>query len=121
MYRKIIIPENKKQVHSNRKKRKDEMDFWINSTFSYLIGFITISFIYLIWSLNTWATQWYEIRDLEREKQDLLIQKETLEVKISDLESRRNIDKSDSRQKMEKIEDPDFIVIRNWVNYAFNK
>ena len=121
MYRKIIIPESTKQVRPNRKKRKDEMDFWVNSTFTYLIGFIAVSFIYLIWSLNTWATQWYEIRDLEREKQNLLLQKETLEVKISDLESLKNIEESESKQKMEEVENPDFIVIKNWVNYVFNK
>lgn len=121
MYRKIIIPETKKQVYSNRKKRKDEMDFWVSSTFSYLIGFIVISFIYLIWSLNTWATQWYEIRDLERDKQNLLLQKETLETKIYNLESLETIEKSESKEQMEEIKDPDFIVIRNWINYAFNK
>jgi len=116
-----MMPEAKKQIQSKRKKRKDEMDFWINSTFSYLTGFIAVAFIYLIWSLNAWATQWYEIRDLERTKQDLLLQKETLEVKISNLESRNSIDESDSRKQMEEVENPDFIVIRNWVNYAFNK
>ncbi len=121
MYRKIIIPKSKKQVKSNRKKRKDEVNFWINSTFSYLTGFIVASFIYLIWSLNTWATQWYEIRDLEREKQNLLLQKETLEVKISDLESLKNIEESKSRKKMQEIKNPDFIVIKNWVKYVFNR
>jgi len=121
MYRKIIIPETKKQVCSNRKKRKDDMDFWVSSTFSYLIGFISIALIYLIWSLNVWATQWYEIRDLEMEKQNLLLQKEILETKIYNLESLETIKKSKSKEQMEKIENPDFIVIKNWVNYAYNR
>ncbi len=121
MNKKIIVPSLRKQVFSNRKKKKDDIVFWINSTFNYLIAFISISFIYLIWSLNTWATQWYEIRYLEREKQNLLLQKETLEVKISDIESLDTINKSEVKNRMEETDSPDFIVIRDNVKYAYSR
>jgi len=120
MHSKIILPDYTKKTSSSRKQKKDEMNFWINSTFSYLVGFISVSFIYLIWSLNVGATQWYDIRDLEREKQNLLLQKEQLDAKIFKLESSDTIKNSESKKQMEEIENPDFIVIRNWINYAYN-
>ena len=121
MHWEVILPEKSKKVSFNRKKRMDEMSFWINSTFSYLIVFISVSFIYLIWSLNVWATQWYEIIKLEKEKQDLLLKKGQLDTKIFKLESSDTIKNSESKKQMEKVENPDFIVIKNWINYVYNK
>jgi len=46
-----------------------------------------------VWSLNANATAGYEIRELEREKNQLLSEKEIIRVKISQLESSDNIDK----------------------------
>jgi len=43
-----------------------------------------------------------------------LLQKELLDVKISNLESLKNIESSnDFDSIMEKVENPDFVVIRN--------
>ena len=120
MHSNMLIREKSQIYTTKRKKRIDDINFWINSTFSFLLWLIAVCFIYLIWSLNVWATQWYDIRTLEVEKQNLLIQKEQLETKISTLESFDTIRNSDSYWEMEKIEHPDFIVIRNGINYAYN-
>jgi len=47
------------------------------------------------------------------QKQNLLLQKELLDVKIAKLESLENIVNSEDLQNMEKVEDPDFAIIRN--------
>lgn len=120
MHSNMLITDYSQRSCTKRKKRIDDINFWINSTFSFLLWLIAVCFIYLIWSLNVWATQWYDIRELEVEKQNLLIEKEQLETKISTLESFDTIRNSKSYEKMEKIESPDFIVIRNWINYAYN-
>jgi len=104
---------------SSRKKRKDDVSLWINSTFRFLTIFIAWLFIYYVWILNVNATQWYEIRTLELEKQNLLLQQELLDVKIAKLESLNNIKKEDT-DLMEKIESPKYAIIKNWVSYAFN-
>jgi len=118
---KAMIKNYDSKFYSNRKKKKDAIYFWISSTFSYLLGFITIAFIYYIWILNVNATQGYNIRTLEMQRQNLLLQKELLDVKISNLESLKTIEGSDDFNSiMEKTENPDFVVIKNWVNYAYN-
>ena len=118
---KAIVRDYKPKFYSNRKKKKDAIYFWINSTFSYLLWFIIIAFIYYIWILNVNATQGYNIRTLEMQRQNLLLQKELLDVKISNLESLKTIENSKNFNSiMEETEDPDFVVIKNWVNYAYN-
>ena len=115
-----ILKDYEKSYSSNRKRKKDEIYFWINSTFSFLLAFIAILFVYYVWILNTNATQWYDIIHLEKEKQDLLLQKELLDVKISNLESLKLIENEDNFDNiMEEVENPDFAIIRNWVNYAY--
>jgi len=118
---KAFIKDYESNFYSKRKKKKDDFFQWINNTFSYLLGFIVLLFVYYIWILNVNATQGYNIRTLEMERQKLLLQKELLDVKISNLESLKNIEESnDFDNLMEKAEDPDFVVIKNWVNYAYN-
>lgn len=117
---KAMLKDYNRNFSSKRKKKKDEMYFWINSTFSFLLAFIAGLFIYYVWILNVNATQWYDIRVLEVQKQNLLLQKELIDVKIAKLESLENIVNSEDLKNMEKVEDPDFVVIRNWVNYAYN-
>lgn len=116
----ILLKDYETKFSSNRKKKKDEIYFWVNSTYSFLLVFIISLFIYYIWILNINATQWYNIRTLEMERQNLLLQKELLDVKISNLESLKNIKGSNELDSIiEKVEDPDFVVIRNWVIYAY--
>ena len=117
----IIAKNYEKKFFSKRKARKEEFLFWVNYTFSLLLGLVILLFIYYVWILNINATKWYDIRKLEIEKQNLLLQNELLEVQISNLESLTNIEQeSDIKNIMEKTENPDFAVIRNWVDYAYN-
>ena len=82
---------------------------------------MSILLLYYVWILNVNATKWYDIRELEQTKRELSIQKELLKVQLSDLESLSNIESDTSLLKnMEEIKDPDYIVIKKWVQYVYN-
>lgn len=85
-----------------------------------MLGFVASLLIYYVWILNVNATQGYNIRQLQNEKRALLLEKELLDVKIAELESLDNILNSDDIQDMEKVENPDFIVIKNDTQYVYN-
>jgi hypothetical protein len=49
-----------------------------------------------------------------------LIEKELLDVKIAELESLSNILQKEDTKEMEKVEDPDYLVIKENVQYVYN-
>jgi hypothetical protein len=48
------------------------------------------------------------------------MEKEKLDVKIAELESLSNIMTDTDLKNMEKIENPDYLVIKNNVQYVYN-
>ncbi|MDR1988034.1 MAG: hypothetical protein LBQ24_04765 [Candidatus Peribacteria bacterium] len=76
--------------------------------------------LYYVWMLNASATQGYTIRDLEVEKNKLLMEKAKLDVQIAELDSLSNIMNSTDLQNMEKIENPNYLVIKDNVQYTYN-
>ena len=82
-----------------------------------VIGFLLI---YYVWILNVNATKGYNIRNLEIEKRQLMIEKERLDVKIAELESITNIIEEWDSNDMVPIEDPDYVVIKSDVQYVYN-
>ncbi len=60
------------------------------------------------------------IRQLELKKSNLLIEQQLLDVKIAELESLSTILKEDDLENMEKIENPDYLVIKEGVQYVYN-
>jgi hypothetical protein len=75
-----------------------------------MIGFIFLLLIYYIWIINTNATKWFNIRELEQQKKNLMIEREQLEVKIANLESLDWIkdENMENVENMEKVENPDY-------------
>gem|GEM_PF-400756 len=117
---KVVLKESNKNFFSLRKKEKESIEFGFNSTYTVLIALIGCLLIYYVWILNVNATQGYNIRQLEIEKNNLLLQKDLLDVKIAELESLGNILKEEDTKGMEKIEDPDYLVIKEGVQYVYN-
>lgn len=85
-----------------------------------MVGLIWFLLIYYVWILNVNATQWYYIKQLEIEKNQLKITKSLLDVKIAELESLQNILKDEDIGEMEKVENPDYLVIKENVQYVYN-
>ncbi len=116
----ILNNIEQKNFVSKRKLKKDDFLWNIKNTYSFLLTIVVWLLIYYVWILNVNATQWYNIRKLEIEKRNLLMEKEILEVKIAELESSSNITKKDL-EWMEKIDDNDknFLVIKNNIQYTY--
>ena len=117
---KVVLKEANKNFFSERKKEKESIEFWFNSTYIVLMGLIGCLLIYYVWILNVNATQGYQIRQLEIEKNKLQLQSDLLDVKIAELESLGNLLKEEDIENMEKVEDPDYLVIKEGVQYVYN-
>ncbi len=116
-----ILTKNKIPNFSyQRKQQKEYFNFWITSTYIALLSIIVWLLLYYVWILNVNATKWYDIRILEREKRSLLIEKELLDVKIAELESLSTILDEDNIKNMEKAENPNYLVIKENVQYVYN-
>jgi len=116
---KAIITDYNKEFVSNRKLKKDSFLLNIKSTYSILLTVVVALLLYYVWILNVNATKGYNIRQLEIEKRNLLMEKELLDVKIAELESLDNILNKEDTKWMEKAEDNDFLVIKNNVAYTY--
>ncbi len=121
MHPKIVLSEDKKPFISKRWTQKQNIKYDISFTYIIMISFIFVLLIYYIWTINVNATKGFNIRQLELEKKNLLIEKEQLKVEISKLESLDNI-KDEDKQNMEDIksEEHDYLVIKEWINYVYN-
>lgn len=117
---KVILKENTQNFLSERKKERIELEYGFNSTYLFMIGLIACLIIYYVWIINVNATQGYNIRQLEIEKRNLTVEKQLLDVKIAELESLTNILNNDEVKNMEKVENPDYLVIKEGVNYVYN-
>ena len=57
---------------------------------------------------------------MELQKRNLLMEKERLDMKIAELESLTNIMNDSDLKNMEKVNDPNFLVIKDDVQYVYN-
>ncbi len=120
MNQKIVSEDFSKNFFSKRKKEKEKLNFWVNSTYLLLLSVITGLLLYYVWILNVNATQWYNIRQLEIEKKNLMMEKERLDVKIAELQSLSNIMTEEDLKNMEKVKKPDFLVVKDNVEYVYS-
>ncbi|MDD3145065.1 MAG: hypothetical protein PHV23_03045 [Candidatus Gracilibacteria bacterium] len=120
MNTKVVTKDFSQNYFSKRKKEKEKFTFGVNSTYIALLSIISMLLLYYVWILNVNATKGYNIRQLEIEKKNLLMEKEKLDVKIAELESLSNIMTDTDLKNMEKIEDPDYLVIKDNVQYVYN-
>lgn len=116
----IVTQDFSQNYFSKRKREKEKFSFWMNSTYIALLSIITLLFLYYVWILNVNATKWYNIVQLEIEKTNLLMEKEQLDVRIAELESLSNIVNENELKNMEKISSPDYLVIKDNVQYVYN-
>lgn len=117
---KVITDNLKNDFFSQRKKQKDKFHFWITSTYVTMLTLFSMLLIYYVWILNANATKWDMIRQLENTKSELLMEKQRLDVRIAELESLDGLLNSDDIENMEDIKDPDYLVIKENVQYVYN-
>lgn len=115
----IIIKTGHFRFFSQRKTTRENFKLWVNTTYILALLFIGILWIYYVWTLNINATKWYNIRNLELQKNNLTVEKELLEVKIAEFESLSSLMKWDGINDMEKVDKAEFLVVKDMKDYAF--
>jgi len=113
------MKEKKTHFFSLRKREKDKFRFGFTSTYIIMVGVISILFLYYIVSRNITATKSYQIVDLDETQRELRLELERLDVKIAELESLDNIMKDPAANDMVPAEDPDYLVIKEGVQYTY--
>lgn len=116
----IVIKSGHFKFFSGRKATRENFKLSINTTYILSLIFIWILGIYYVWTLNINATKWYNIRNFELKKINLTVEKELLEVKISELESLSSLMKWEWINNMEKVSNAEFLVVKDIDWYAFN-
>lgn len=119
MNQKVVLEDFSRNFFSKRKIEKEKFTFWVNYTFISLLILIVALLLYYIWILNVNATKWYNIISLEAEKKNLLMEAERLKMKIAELESLWNIMNDDDLKNMEKIDNANYLVIKDDVQYVY--
>lgn len=120
MNQRIVVEDFSRNFFSKRKIEKEKFTFWVHYTFIALILIIVVLLLYYIWILNINATKWFNIIELEVEKRNLLMEKERLEVKLAEIESLSNIMNDEDLKNMDKVNNPNIVVIKDNVQYVYN-
>jgi hypothetical protein len=104
---------------SMRKQEKEKLTFGYQSTYSALLGLIGFLLLYYVWILNANATQWYTIRQLEKNQNELKVELDRLNVKIAEIDSLDSIGAEDALDNMQQVQDPNYLVYKTSVQYVF--
>ncbi len=85
-----------------------------------LMGLIAFLLLYYVWILNANATQGYTIRKLEKSQNELKVELDRLDVKIAEIDSLNTIRADETFEDMVPVEDPNYLVIKEGVQYVYN-
>lgn len=118
--KKNILHNTRSGFFSLRKKKQENLKVGYQSTYIILIAIIASLLIYYVWILNSNATQWYSIRELEREQQELKDELNRIESKISEYESINTIENSEVIQDMEQPDELSYLIIKEDIQYVYN-
>jgi len=99
---------------------RENFKLGVNSTYIVTLLFIGVLGIYYVWNLNVNATKGYNITNLERDRNQLTIEKEILDVKIAELQSTSSMKNWEGSEIMEKVDTPHYLVVKDMKDYAFN-
>ncbi|MDP5038838.1 MAG: hypothetical protein NWP80_00130 [Candidatus Gracilibacteria bacterium] len=117
----IVLKKGHLSFLSERKTTRENFKLGVNSTYILSLIFIAFLGIYYVWILNINATKGYNIRNLELIKNNLLVEKDMIDVRIAELESLSNIRKWEGAKTMVKANPSDFLVIKDNNRYVYNQ
>ena len=107
-----------KNFESLRKREKEKLNFGYQSTYITLMGLIVFLLLYYVWILNANATKGYTIIQLEKTQKELKVELDRLNVKIAELDSLETMSSDELFQDMVPIEDPNYLVLKDTVQFA---
>ena len=114
----IILKSSAPSFFSKRKTTRDEFKIGLTTTYIMMLVFIWFLWIYYVYSLNVNATNWYAMRDLEKERKSLIVERDFLDKKISELESLTYLERENKWRKM--VNDFKLLVKKEWEHYVYN-
>lgn len=115
----IVIKKWAFRFISERKTTRENLKMWVNTTYIMSILFIGILWIYYVFTLNINATKWYNLRNIELEKNALKVENNLLNVKIAEQNSLNSLTQCDGAKYMEPVNGAEYIVVKDLNNYAF--
>lgn len=115
----VMKQYSEKNFESSRKIEKEKLNFGYQSTYITLMGLIVFLLLYYVWILNANATKGYTIRQLEETQKELKVELDRLNVKIAELDSLETMSSDELFQDMVPIEDPNYLVLKENVQFAF--
>lgn len=116
-----IQERGNKKHYCSRRQSKESFKWWVNSTYILALFFAWLLGIYYVWTLNRNAINWYNLRTLEIENNNLTIEKEQLELATSDLESLGMLMSWEWVEKMNPVEQFEYLVLKNSTEwFAYN-
>ena len=115
----VMKQYNEKLFSSARKLEKEKLHFWYQSTYITLLGLIVFLLLYYVWILNANATKGYMIKELENTQNELKVELDRLNVKIAELDSLETISSDEIFEQMLPIEDPNYLVLKENVQYVY--
>mgnify|MGYP001443665404 CR=1 FL=1 len=115
----VMKQYSEKNFESSRKIEKEKLNFGYQSTYITLMGLIVFLLLYYVWILNANATKGYTIRQLEETQKELAVELDRLNVKIAELDSLETMSSDELFQDMVPIEDPNYLVLKENVQFAF--
>ena len=108
-----------KNFETQRKIEKEKLNFGYQSTYIALMWLIVFLLLYYVWIINANATKGYTIIQLEKTQKELKVELDRLNVKIAELDSLETMGSDEVFQDMVPIEDPNYLVLKENVQYAF--
>ena len=115
----VMKQYSEKNFESSRKIEKEKLNFGYQSTYITLMGLIVFLLLYYVWILNANATKGYTIRQLQETQKELEVELDRLNVKIAELDSLETMSSDELFQDMIPIEDPNYLVLKENVQFAF--
>lgn len=104
---------------SQRKREKESFQIGFSKTYGAMLGVIACLFFYYVWVLNANATQWYTIQQLRQTQTELQVQLERLNIRIAEISSIEAISSEEVMKDMIEVWTPEYLVIRENVQYVY--
>jgi hypothetical protein len=98
---------------SERKVARENFRLSFTQAYILAIALIACLGIYYIWILNQNATKWYQIRELQSQQKELLVQENFLDIRIAEGKSIDAIIAAPIIASMQIVESPSFLVMRD--------
>lgn len=116
----IYTQYEKGTFFSHRKEEQKICQKWFSKTYGSILFVTACLFFYYIWALNASATQWYTIQQLKQTQMELQVQLERLNVRIAEVSSIEAISTDEALKYMEEIWTPEYLVVRENMQYTYN-